>query len=79
MDRVIIPVPFAAEAVSIANGDHVFAKYIDSIYCGGAGNLVVRFRSGSTSFTYAVSAGQVLFGDFERVVASGTTATLLIG
>lgn len=79
MTRVTIPVPFDAETVVVsASTDHVFTKYVDAIYVGGDGNLTVKFRCG-TQVTYAVTAGQTVFGDFERVVGATTTATLLIG
>jgi hypothetical protein len=78
MQRTILPVPFDAEPVDISAADHVFSKFVDSIYVGGGGALVVRFRGG-TEATYQVIPGLVLFGDFERVVKSGTTATSLVG
>jgi len=49
-----------------------------AIYCGTAGNLVLRDKGG-TDCTYAVLAGQYVMFRAYRVLATGTTATGLIG
>lgn len=49
-----------------------------AIYCGVAGNLVLRDKLG-TDCTYAVSAGQYVMFRAARVLSTGTTATGLIG
>lgn len=47
------------------------------IYCGSAGNMVVRDRNG-TAITYAVQAGDILPVLVTRVAAA-TTVTQVIG
>jgi len=45
---------------------------------GAAGNVAVRDVDG-TDITYAVSAGEVLAFSASRVLATGTTATGIVG
>jgi hypothetical protein len=47
-----------------------------AIYCNVAGNAVIRDKYG-TDVTYALNAGQVLPFRGVRVLATGTTATLI--
>ncbi len=49
------------------------------VYIGGAGNLVYRtVGAPSTTVTLAVVAGQLVYGQFTRVMAA-TTATGIVG
>ena len=50
-----------------------------SLYVGGAGNVAVRFVDGSTVTFTAVPAGMILPVHVDRVLATGTTATGIVG
>jgi hypothetical protein len=67
------------EIVDISATDHTFASKVAAIYCGTAGNVVVRLRGGSADRTIAVQAGSYLYGDFTIVRKTNTTATGLFG
>ena len=62
----------------ITPADSNFAITPRAIYCGGAGNVVVRDKAGQDA-TYAVQAGTVLPIRAEQVRITGTTATGLVG
>ena len=47
----------------------------DAIYCGTAGNVVVKFDDHATDATIAVVAGGYILGRITHVRATGTTAT----
>lgn len=49
-----------------------------SIFIGVAGTIVLHDASG-TAATYTCPAGYELFGHFRRVLATGTTASGLVG
>jgi hypothetical protein len=55
------------------------ATPIRSIYVGGAGNLAVKNVAGTTITFTGLVVGQILPIATSRVMATGTTATLLIG
>jgi hypothetical protein len=74
-----LAIPHTTEVVDISAADHTFTLRVDSIYCGGAGDLIVRVRGDSTDRTYKVTAGQVVYGDFSIVRRTNTTASSLIG
>lgn len=50
----------------------------DAVYVGGAGDVVLKGSDG-TNATFAATAGQVLPFSPTRVLATGTTATGLVG
>ncbi len=50
-----------------------------SIYVGGAGNIALVTAKGTTLTFVGLGAGQVLPMRANRVLATGTTATNLIG
>lgn len=47
-----------------------------AIYCNGDGNAVMR-DEGGVDVTYALTVGQRIEGRIVRVMATGTTATLV--
>ncbi len=47
------------------------------VYCGGAGNLALVSPRGGAA-TFAVAAGQMLDVNASKILATGTTATLLV-
>lgn len=47
-----------------------------AIYCNGAGDAVLR-DEGGVDVTYALTVGQRIEGRIVRVLATGTTATLV--
>ncbi len=55
------------------------ANEYSMIYVGGAGNVALQTESGNNVTFTAVPAGQYIFVRTRLVLASGTTATLLIG
>jgi hypothetical protein len=60
------------------DGNTDLATIPDAIYVGGAGDVVLKGSDG-TNATFAVTAGQVLPFSPTRVLATGTTATGLVG
>lgn len=51
-----------------------------TVYCGSAGNIAVVPENGNPSVTFSnVPAGQVLPCRVVQVLATGTTATSLVG
>ena len=48
------------------------------LYIGGGGDVAVRCEDGSTGTFVAVPAGTFMPGRFDRVLASGTTATNIL-
>lgn len=57
-----------------------FMYYVRKLYIGGAGNVKVRTMGGTIVTFYNVDQGQEL-GPFmiDRVLATGTTATNIVG
>jgi len=54
-------------------------KY-DALYIGGAGNVAVRMAGSARTTTFtAVPVGAILPIQVDRVMATNTTATLIIG
>jgi hypothetical protein len=67
--------PVASAAVTPSDAtDLTGTKYL---YIGGDGNLVVKFKNDSAATTFAVTAGQMVWGNFARVMAA-TTATGIV-
>lgn len=66
------------EAYAITPSDTAENAY-SVIYVGGAGNIAVRTKAGQTvTFTGLPVGGQINL-EVDRVMATSTTATLLIG
>lgn len=71
----------AANAFAIAPSDGADLAYVTrGIYVGGAGDVKVNMGISGSSITFsAVPAGTVLPIRAARILATGTTATLLVG
>lgn len=57
----------------------LFAFTSSGVYVGGAGNISVLMSDGSTGIFIAVPVGSLLPIQADRVNATGTTATNLLG
>lgn len=56
------------------------SETISELYVGGAGNVRVMFADDSTAVTFtAVPVGTTIRGRIKQVLATGTTATNLVG
>ena len=78
------PYPLGTQLVNvtadIASTDADYSSNpLRSLYCGGAGNVVVRSLEDASDTTIAVQPGTLLPVVFTRVVRTGTTATGLVG
>jgi hypothetical protein len=70
----------ASNAFAITPSDTVlFANDTRGIYVGGAGNITVLMQGGGVVLFTAVPAGTILPIRADRVNATGTTATALVG
>jgi hypothetical protein len=71
----------AGNAYTITTSDStVLARPTRAIYVGGAGDLAVRMADdGSTPIFKAVPVGTVLNIRADKILATGTTATNLLG
>lgn len=70
----------ASSAFPIAPNDAVeLAETARAIYVGGAGTIALVTKEGSTVSFVGLSAGTVLPVSTVRVLATGTTATNLVG
>jgi hypothetical protein len=65
-------------AASITPSDTASQQY-RAIYVGGAGNVSVKTLGGNTVTFTAPPVGTILPVEVQQVLATGTTATLLIG
>lgn len=52
--------------------------YADALYIGGAGNVTCLDRDG-TSVQYIAAAGAIIPTNVTKVMATGTTATGIVG
>lgn len=50
-----------------------------AIYVGGTGNVAVRMVDGTLPIFSAVPVGAILPINVDKVLATGTTATLMVG
>lgn len=57
----------------------VFSQPTRSLWVGGAGNVAVRMLDGTTPIFTAVAAGALLPIRVDKVLSTGTTATLIVG
>lgn len=55
------------------------ANAFDAIYVGGAGALAVVTQGGQSVTFAAVPAGSILYVKTQKVLATGTVATSLVG
>lgn len=57
----------------------VFSQPTRSLWVGGVGNVAVRMLDGTTPIFTAVAAGTKLDIRVDKVLSTGTTATLMVG
>ena len=70
----------ASDAFPITPSDAgTLARAVRAIYVGGTGNITVKTRSGAIVLFTAVPQGRDLQIEAVQVMATGTTATLLVG
>lgn len=72
--------PFStySTAAAITPSDSASQTY-RAIYVGGAGNVAVKTTGGNTVTFTAPPVGSIIPVEVQQVLATGTTATLLIG
>jgi hypothetical protein len=56
----------------------VFSHFTDALYVGGAGNIAVRMKDGTTVTFTGVAAGSTLLLHVDKVMSTNTTATAII-
>lgn len=70
----------AEHAFAITPNDTTDLSYVTrAIWVGGAGNLNVVMLSGATVLFSGIAAGTLMRVRASRVMATSTTATLLVG
>lgn len=67
-----------SSAVAITTSDTVIQGY-SAIYVGGAGNITIQQAAGTSVLFTAVPVGSILPVNCVRVMATGTSATALVG
>ncbi|PXX41093.1 MULTISPECIES: hypothetical protein [Burkholderia] len=72
------PYSIYSTAAAITPSDTAAQTY-RAIYVGGAGNVAVKTTGGNTVTFTAPPVGTILPVEVQLVLATGTTATLLIG
>ena len=72
--EVLVP----RDAVAITPSDTAFVRLV-GLYVGGGGNVALQTERGGTPTLSAVPAGQTIWLRIARVLATGTTATLMVG
>lgn len=56
----------------------VFRKMASALYVGGTGDVTVRTEAGTSLLFSAVPVGAILPVRCDKVMATGTTATLIV-
>lgn len=67
--------PASSEVVDISSTNHTFVGKTTGIRCDAAGTVIAKLRGDNAARTYTVSAGEILWGDFESVTKTNTTLT----
>jgi hypothetical protein len=62
-----------------ASDSTVLSPVLRALYVGGAGNVAVRMLDGSTQTFVGVAAGTVLPIQIDKVMATNTTASSMVG
>lgn len=66
--------------VAITKSDAtVLSPFLRALYVGGTGDVAVRMMDGTTPTFSAVPAGTLLPIQVDKVLSTGTTATLMVG
>lgn len=69
----------ASNAVAITPSDSAFVNLV-GLYVGGAGNVTVKCSAGGAAVTFtAPPVGTIIPLQIVQVMATDTTATLLVG
>jgi len=71
--------PIIATSVAAVTPHDTNPNVYNALWVGGTGNVAVECANGSTATFTAVPAGVVLPVATARVLATGTTATLIVG
>jgi hypothetical protein len=82
MSSFVGPAPGSyAHFVAITKSDTtIYSPPLTQIYCGGTGDVAVLGVADTVPVVFsAVPVGATLTGIFQKVMSTGTTATLLIG
>lgn len=67
-------------SITIVKSDSaVLSPICRRLYVGGTGDVVVRLLDGSTPVFKAVPVGTTLDIQFDQVLSTNTTATLMVG
>lgn len=70
----------AYDAVAITAHDSTRQPMFIAIYVGGAGNVKVKTKAGTTTTFVGLQAGTIIpIADVELVYSTDTTATSLVG
>lgn len=67
----------AIGTVAVTPSDSTVLALTRGLYVGGAGAVAVRMANGTTGTFSAVSAGTLLPFQVDKVLSTGTTATLI--
>lgn len=77
IDHRPIPAPFGS--ITITKSDStVLSPICRALYVGGTGDVAVRMLDGSTPVFKAVPVGTTLIMQFDQVLSTNTTATLMV-
>lgn len=79
---VVVPSDAGDEGTATGVGGATYPRnrfvQFDSLYVGGVGDVVIRQHDGTNVKFSAVPAGTTLHVNGMRVMATGTTATLMV-
>lgn len=79
-EEIYLPSGLAADAVAVTPSDSTtYSPLLCGLYIGGAGNVVVKGRSGVAVTFTNVPAGTILPIVVSAVMATNTTATSITG
>lgn len=68
----------AAGIIAVVPSDTTVLSSVRGLYVGGAGDVAVTMQDGTTGTFKAVPVGTVLPLQVSKVMATGTTATLML-
>lgn len=66
-------------AFPISKSDTTVFEMTRALWVGGAGDVAVRMRDGSSATFVGVGAGTILPIRVDKVLSTGTTATSIVG
>ncbi len=68
----------ASGVIAVTPSDSTVLANVQRLYIGGAGNVAVTMKDGSTATFTAPPVGTILPIQCTKVMATGTTATLIL-